>query len=90
MKHEMRNIPGVVRAIDRGNGICELVKAPDVLCVMPVRSKKKLRRLLSIAGTVGIFAAAALAVIFLAPALGTILFGIVSGLLFASIVCGEE
>lgn len=84
---EMRNIPGVVRAIDRGNGVCELIKEPDALCFKANRRKN--RRLLSALGTVGIFLAAALAVIYLAPALGTILFGVLAGCMFASL-CGEE
>lgn len=84
---EMKNIPGVVRAIDRGNGVCELVKEPDALCFEPHRRKN--RRLLSALGTVGVFLAAAFAVIYLAPALGTILFGLLSGCMFA-LLCGER
>lgn len=90
MKHEMRNIPGVVRAVDRGNGICELVKEPDVLCIMPVRSRRKFRKLLSVIGTVGTFVGAALAIIYLAPALGTILFAALAGLMFLAMLSGEE
>lgn len=90
MKREMKNIPGTIRAIDRGNGICELVKAPDVLCFLPVRKKRKFRKVLSILGTVGLFLAAALAVICLAPALGTILFGVLAGVMCAAMLSGEE
>ena len=90
MKHEMRNIPGVVRAVDRGNGICELVKEPDVLCIMPVRSRRKFRKLLSVIGTVGTFAGAALAIIFLAPALGTVLFALLAGVMLLAMLTGED
>lgn len=90
MKREMANVPGVIRAIDRGNGICELVKEPDVLCVMPVRRRRKIRKLLSFLGTIGLFIGAAVAIICLAPALGTILFAVVAGLMFAAMMAGEE
>ena len=90
MKHEMRNIPGVVKAVDRGNGICELVKEPDVLCIMPVRNRRKFHKLLSVIGTVGTFVGAALAIIYLAPALGTILFAVLAGLMFLAMLSGEE
>ena len=90
MKHEMRNIPGVVKAVDRGNGICELVKEPDVLCIMPVRGRRKFRKLLSVLGTVGTFVGAALAIIFLAPALGTVLFALIAGVMFLSMLSGED
>lgn len=90
MKRAMTNVPGVIRAVDRGNGICELVKEPDVLCVMPVRRRRRFRKLLSILGTVGLFIGAAAAIICLAPALGTILFALIAGILFFALMTGEE
>lgn len=89
MRREMKNIPGIVRAVDRGNGICELVREPDVLCIKPVH-RRKYRRLLSAIGTAGFFGGAALAVILLAPALGTILFGVVAGCMFFAMASKEK
>lgn len=86
----MTNVPGVIRAIDRGNGVCELVKEPDVLCVMPVRRRRRTKKLLSILGAVGVFVGAAAAIIYLTPALGTILFAVVAGLMFAALMTGED
>lgn len=88
MKREMKNIPGIVRAVDRGNGICELVREPDVLIIKPVR--RKYHKLLSALGTMGIFLGAAAAVICLAPALGTLLFGLIAGCMFFSMVSKED
>ena len=88
MRSEMKNVPGIVRAVDRGNGICELVREPDVLCIRPIRKKRS--RLLSALGTIGIFLAAAVAVILLAPALGTILFGVLAGCMFFGMTSKEE
>ena len=85
----MRNIPGTVRAIDRGDGICELRKDPDVLCIIQQRPKRSTKAL-AVLGTVGIFLGAALAIIYMAPAFGTILFALLAGLVFASIVTKEE
>lgn len=89
MRREMKNIPGIVRAVDRGNGICELVREPDVLCIRPVH-RRKYRKLLSTLGTIGIFLGAALAVILLAPALGTMLFAVIAGVMFMAMMKGDE
>ena len=89
MMREMKNVPGIVRAVDRGNGICELVREPDVLIIKPVR-RRKYHKLLSALGTMGIFLGAAAAVICLAPALGTLLFGLIAGCMFFSMVSKEE
>lgn len=84
------NIPGAIRTVDCGNGIYELVKEPDVLTIVPVRSRRKFRKLLSVIGTVGTFAGAALAIIFLAPALGTVLFALIAGVMFLAMLSGED
>ena len=84
------NIPGAIRTVECGNGIYELVKEPDVLTIVPVRSRRKFRKLLSVIGTVGTFVGAALAIIYLAPALGTILFAVLAGLMFLAMLSGED
>ena len=88
---ELVNIPGTVRAIDQGNGICELMPPePSVLCVIPVRKKSRLQKALPYLGTAGIIGGAAVAVILLAPAFGTLLFGTLAGLMFMAMLLKEE
>ena len=84
----MKNIPGTIRAIDLGNGICELRKDPDVLCIIPER-KQRNEKLLWTLGSIGIFGGAAVALLLLAPAFSTILMAVVAWMMFAS-MCGEE
>lgn len=79
---EVKNIEGAVRAIDLGNGVCELVKEPDVLCVIPI--KKKTRKALTVLGTAGIIGGAVVAVTCLAPPIGTILFALIAWCLYAA------
>lgn len=82
------NIPGNIRAKEIGNGVCELVKEPDVLLVVREKSRKKYRRIMTL-GTVALFAGLAAALIYLAPALGTILFAVVAWCGFAASATGE-
>lgn len=83
------NIPGAIRTVECGNGIYELVKEPDVLCVIPVRKRSWIRKALPWLGLAGIIGGAAVAVIVMAPAFGTLLFATVSGLMFAAMLAGE-
>lgn len=85
----MKNIPGTIRAIDLGNGICELRKDPDVLTIIPVRKKRNTRLLFAI-GTAAIFAGAAVAMLILAPAFSTLLFAVVAWCGFAAASGKEE
>lgn len=89
MRGSVINVPGAIRAKEVGNGVCELVKEPDVLCIMPVRKNKR-RKVLAVLGTVGLFAAVAATLIFLAPALGTILFAVVAWCGFAASATNER
>lgn len=82
------NVPGTIRAKEIGNGVCELEKTVDVLCVMKEKSRKKYRRIMTV-GTVALFAGLAAALIYLAPALGTILFAVVAWCGFAASATGE-
>ena len=84
----LRNIPGTIRAIDRGNGICELLKEPDVLCVMPKRKNRLLRKVVTMLGTAGIIGGAAAALILAAPAFGLFTFALLAWVLFCGWATG--
>ena len=84
----MRNTEGAIRTVECGNGIYELVKEPDVLEIIPVRSRKNVE--LITVGTLAMFVAAAVALIVIAPAFGVLLFELVAWTLFAAIATGED
>ena len=84
----MRNTEGAIRTVECGKGIYELVKEPDVLEIIPVRSRKNVE--LITVGTLAMFVAAAVALIVIAPAFGVLLFAVVAWTLFAAIATGEE
>lgn len=86
---EVRNIPGTIRAIDLGNGVCELRKDIDVLTIIPERKQRSNKLLLTL-GTVGIFGGAAVAFICLAPPLGILLMSVVAWLMFAAASTTEK
>lgn len=77
------NIPGTIRAIDTGNGMCELRKDIDVLTIIP-QKKQRSTKLIMTLGSIGIFGGAAAALILLAPAFSTILMAVVAWLMFAA------
>lgn len=82
------NVPGEIRVIDEGNGIIELQKTVDALCMKPRKESKLIQHILPI--TVGgIIIGGAVAVLVMAPAFGTLFFGLVSVLLFAGWATGE-
>lgn len=81
------NIAGEIRAKEIGNGVCELVKEPDVLCVMPEKKENRTHHMLF--GSVALFIGMIAAMIYLAPALGTLVFGIVAWCCFAAFATGE-
>ena len=85
----IQNVPGTIRAIDRGNGICELTKEPDVLCIIPKHRNKMIRKLVMTLGTAGIIGGAAAAVILAAPALGVFIFALLAWCMFAGWATGE-
>lgn len=84
----MRNIEGTIRAIDRGDGVCELIKDIDVLTIIPERKKHSMK--LITLGTLALFIAAAVTMIMIAPAFGVLLFALVAWTLFAALATGEE
>lgn len=84
----MRNIEGTIRAIDRGDGICELIKDIDVLTIIPERKKHSMK--LITLGTLALFIAAAVTMIMIAPAFGVLLFALVAWTMFAALATGEE
>ena len=83
----MRNIEGTIRAIDRGDGICELIKDIDVLTIIPERKKHSMK--LITLGTLALFIAAAVTMIMIAPAFGVLLFALVAWTMFAALATGE-
>ena len=83
----MRNIEGTIRAIDRGDGVCELIKDIDVLTIIPERKKHSMK--LITLGTLAMFIAAAVALIWLAPAFGVLLFAVIAWTMFAALASGE-
>lgn len=84
----MRNIEGTIRAIDRGDGVCELIKDIDVLTIIPERKKHSMK--LITLGTLALFIAAAVTMIMIAPAFGVILMSVIAWTLFAALATGEE
>ena len=84
----MRNIEGTIRAIDRGDGVCELIKDIDVLTIIPERKKHSMK--LITLGTLALFIAAAVTMIMIAPAFGVLLFALVAWTMFAALATGEE
>ena len=84
----MRNTEGAIRTVECGKGIYELVKEPDVLEIIPVRSKKN-PELITVAA-LALFIGIAVALIVMAPAFGVLLFALVAWTLFAAIATGEE
>ena len=83
----MKNIEGTIRTVECGKGIYELVKEPDVLEIIPVRSRKNVE--LITVGTLALFIAAAVTMIMIAPAFGVLLFALVAWTLFAALATGE-
>ena len=83
----MRNTEGAIRTVECGKGIYELVKEPDVLEIIPVRSRKNVE--LITVGTLALFIAAAVMMIMIAPAFGVLLFALVAWTLFAALATGE-
>ena len=83
----MRNTEGAIRTVECGKGIYELVKEPDVLEIIPVRSRKNVE--LITLGTLALFIAAAVTMIMIAPAFGTLLFALVAWTMFAALATGE-
>lgn len=84
----MRNIEGTIRAIDRGDGICELIKDIDVLTIIPEHKKHSMK--LITLGTLALFIAAAVTMIMIAPAFGVLLFALIAWTMFAALATGEE
>ena len=83
----MRNTEGTIRTVECGKGIYEPVKEPDVLEIIPVRSRKNVE--LITVGTLALFIAAAVTMIMIAPAFGTLLFALVAWTMFAALATGE-
>ena len=90
MKGRVVNVPGTIRAKEIGNGVCELVKEPDVLCIVPAQKKRIGRKVVFAAGTFVLFAGMIITMICLAPALGTIVFGLVAWCAFAASATEKE
>ena len=88
-RRELTNIPGTIRAIDRGDGICELTKAPDVLCITPNRKRRLPSKVVTALGTAGIIGGVAIALILMAPAFGIVFFALISWILFCGWATGE-
>lgn len=89
MKGSVINVPGAIRAKEIGDGVCELVKEPDVLCIVQERKKRRHDRIIMTLFAVGVFGGLAAALVILAPALGTILFAVVAWCGFAAYATGE-
>lgn len=89
MKGSVINVPGAIRAKEIGDGVCELVKEPDVLCIVQERKKRRNDKIIMALFTAGVFGGVAAALVILAPALGTILFAVVAWLGFAAAATGE-
>lgn len=94
------NIAGGFAENDQGEGMTELTKEIDAICMLPrkagtsleareARKRQIIRRVISVLGTLAIFLGAAAAVICMAPALGTILFAVVAWCGFAGMMTEE-
>lgn len=88
-KQQLVNIPGTYRARVYGSvygeGMNELTAEkiePDVLCVMPKRKKRLLRKVVTMLGTAGIIGGTAAALILAAPAFGLFTFALLAWVLF--------
>ena len=80
-KRKLVNIPGEIKVIEEGNGIIELQKTPDVLCMTPRRESRLGAYALPLA--VGsIIIGLAVAVMVMAPAFATVFFGLVAAVMF--------
>ena len=82
------NIPGEIKVIDEGNGIIELQKTPDVLCMTPRRESRLSAYAMPIA-VGGIIIGLAVAVMVMAPAFATIFFGLIAAVMFGGWAMGE-
>ena len=94
-----RTCPEGIAEIQQGNGMTELRREIDAICMLPRRSslqareerkKQIIRKVASVLGTLAIFLGAAAAVIYMAPALGTILFAVVAWCGFAGMMVENE
>ena len=84
----MRNTEGAIRTVECGKGIYELVKEPDVLEIIPVRSRKNTK--LITVGTLAMFVGMAAALIVMAPAFGVLLMSVIAWLIFAAASSDKE
>lgn len=84
----MRNTEGAIRTVECGNGIYELVKEPDVLEIIPIRSRKNTK--LITVGTLAMFVGMAAALIVMAPAFGVLLMSVIAWLIFAAASSDKE
>lgn len=85
----VKNIPGEIRAVDIGNGICEIRKDPDVLCIIPHKKKRDTSGILFAVISVALMVGAIAAIIYLAPPIGTLLFALVAWCGFAGMLAKE-
>lgn len=96
-----RTCPDKTIEIPQENGLTELRREIDAICILPRRAqdtqrtrqkrrKQIIRKILSVLGTLGIFLGAAAAVIYMAPAFGTILFAVIAWCGFAVAMTGAE
>lgn len=91
-----RTCPEGIVEIRQDNGMTELRREIDAVCMLPRKSsvlqareerkKQIIRKVVSALGTLAIFLGAAAAVIYMAPALGTILFAVVAWCGFAGMM----
>ena len=88
-KQIMVNVPGTIRAVDRGDGICELTKEPDVLCIERKRERSIPRKTITMLGTAGIIGVVAVTIILMAPAFGVFFFALLTWVLFCGWATGE-
>ncbi len=99
-ERKLTNVQGGVLEIDRGEGQTQLAKEIDAICMLPrkdtsmlqareARKRQILRKIITVMGTLGIFLGAAAAVIYMAPALGTVLFAVIAWCGFAGMMTGE-
>ena len=95
-KQQLVNIPGTYRASVYGSvygeGMNELTAEkiePDVLCIIPKRKNRVIRKLVMTLGTAGIVGGVAAAIILAAPAFGVFFFALLAWVLFAGWAMGE-
>lgn len=87
-RRKLVNIPGEIKVIDEGNGIIELQKTPDVLCMTPRKANWFAEHLLPLV-VGGIIVGSAVAILIMAPAFATIFFGLVAAVMFGGWAIGE-